>query len=100
MKLTYSICQDLIKRGRGNTKKLSHNTYLIKQDDTFIVTLHANMILRINPDKVEHFNGGWNSKTTKDRLNEFGHLNIFQKKYVWYSGDKVEFVNGVAVYYA
>lgn len=104
MKLTYSICQDLIKKGRSNSKKIANNTYLHKTQnmnmDYFYVQLHGNTILKIYQTHVEHFHCGWMTLTTKDRLNEFGHLNIFQKKFIWYTGDKVEFVNGAAVYYA
>ncbi len=103
MKLTYSICQDLIKKGRNGSKKLANNTYLAKssnENDYFYVQLHGNTILKIYQTHVEHFNCGWTTPTTKARLNEFGHLNIFQKKFIWYSADGVEFVNGAAVFYA
>lgn len=103
MKLTYSICQDLIKKGRNGSKKLANNTYLLQDDSEtpkFFVQLHGNTILVIYPEKVQHFHAGWMTKTTKERLNEFGHLNIFQKKGIWYTTDKVEFSSGVAVYYA
>jgi hypothetical protein len=103
MKLTYSICQDLIKKGRNGSKKLDHNTYLLQDDSEtpkFYVQLHGNTILVIYPEKVQHFDCGWQTVTTKDRLNKFGHLKIFQKKGVWYTSEKVEFQSGAAVYYA
>lgn len=98
--LTYNECQEKIKRGRNGTKKLGNNTYLhkmldgsfgVKLHDTFVVIIHANGNYTLN-------SGGWETVTTKKRINEYGPVNIYQRQGIWYlSNSSVEFYDGMVL---
>jgi hypothetical protein len=54
------------------------------------VYLHGNLIAEIGPTYIELFDGGWQSNTTKSRLNAIlrehgiGNEGVFQKKGEWF----------------
>ena len=86
------------------------NTTVITEDDISTVMLHGNHIATYYHDTKELalFDGGWQSNTTKSRLNalcaEFATgFGVFQKNFNWFisdfSGDKKEFFDGVIVDY-
>jgi hypothetical protein len=57
--------------------------------------LHNNLIAVVDKDTVQVYDGGWQSNTTKSRLNALingltqGHINhVYQDKFVWYVDDK------------
>ena len=61
------------------------------------VYLHKNLIATISKDEVEIYDGGWQSNTTKSRLNAIikglcdgYNQGIYQHKYVWYIHDDNE----------
>lgn len=66
-----------------------YNTYIIKIDPTDIITVNS---------------GGWDTKTTKERLNHFlscRNVHITQKKYKWTihgSNDSLDYVDGMQVF--
>lgn len=72
-----------------------------------VVKLHGNHIATITNDALVLFDGGWQSNTTKSRLNalinEFtdGRQNgVFQKNWSWFvtsAGATSDFVNGVSL---
>ena len=76
----------------------------IQENDTSKVYLHGNHIATIGDNFMEIFDGGWQSNTTKSRLNslinEFCNSRtdgIFQKDFQWYIRDNnvtQDFVNG------
>ena len=80
------------------------NTEVRTEDGISEVRLHGNLIAKIGDDFVQVFDGGWQSVTTKSRLNAiidefcFAYTDgIFQKDFAWYVRDnKVvhDFVNG------
>ena len=58
------------------------------------VYLHKNLIATISKDEVEIYDGGWQSVTTKSRLNAIinglcdgYNQSVYQKKHVWYIQD-------------
>ena len=75
-----------------------------EEDNISIVRLHGNKIATVGDDYVEIFDGGYQSVTTKSRLNalinEFCNAftdGIFQKNYQWFVKDNniiKEFTNG------
>ena len=75
-----------------------------EEDNVSIVRLHGNHIATVGDDYVEIFDGGYQSNTTKSRLNalitEFCNAvtdGVFQKDYQWYVKDNnvtKEFTNG------
>ncbi|MFZ9728675.1 MAG: hypothetical protein ACO3CD_06640 [Candidatus Nanopelagicaceae bacterium] len=80
------------------------NTSVTTEGGVSVVRLHGNKIAEVGDDFVRVFDGGWQSVTTKSRLNaiinEFCNAytdGVFQKQFEWFIRDnKVihEFVNG------
>ena len=66
------------------------NTQVIACSNVSDVYLHGNLIARIGETWIELFDGGWQSVTTKSRLNailsEHGLKNegVYQKAYKWF----------------
>ena len=59
------------------------------------VYLHGNLIAVVDKDTVQVYDGGWQSVTTKSRLNALingltaGHINhVYQQDFHWYVSDK------------
>ena len=86
------------------------NTTVITEDNISTVMLHGNHIATYYHDTKELalFDGGWQSNTTKSRLNalcaEFAMgFGVFQKNWEWFvsdfSNDKKEFADGITVNY-
>ncbi len=68
------------------------------------VYLHGNKIAEIGDNFIQLFDGGWQSKTTKSRLNAIlsengaGNEYIYQKNHQWfisYDGKEEEFESGI-----
>ena len=89
---------------KSNANWKLKNTTVTTTDGVSEVRLHGNLIAKVGDDFVTVFDGGWQSTTTKSRLNaiidEFCNAftdGIFQKDFAWYVRDnKVvsDFVNG------
>ena len=89
---------------KNNTDWRMSNTEVSNNDGVSTVYLHGNKIAEIGDDFVTVFDGGWQSNTTKSRLNaiinEFCNAftdGIFQQNFAWYIRDnKVvhDFTNG------
>ena len=89
---------------KNNTDWRSANTRVENNDGVSTVYLHNNKIAEVGDDFVRVFDGGWQSVTTKSRLNaiinEFCNAftdGIFQQDFAWYIRDnKVvhDFTNG------
>ena len=89
---------------KNNTNWSKANTSVMNDGGVSVVYLHGNKIAEVGDDFVRVFDGGWQSNTTKSRLNaiinEFCNVftdGIFQKDFAWYVRDnKVthDFVNG------
>ena len=100
------IESQMIQAIQNNKTWSSTNTSVqfIEENETSKVYLHGNHIATVGDDFVTIFDGGWQSNTTKSRLNaiinEFCNAftdGVFQKNYQWFVRDnKVtkEFVNG------
>jgi len=96
---------------RGQRNWAGSNTTVFTTDNGLesTVYLHGNHIATYFHDerKLQIFDGGWQSVTTKSRLNalldEFApSMGIFQKDWVWYlsdrlSGSVVPFISGMTV---
>jgi hypothetical protein len=91
--------------GGKEMKKLGNNTIVHKIDEKTIgVKYHRTDIIKIDQDNTVILNtNGWETTTTKDRLNQFLRCrgyHIFQKKGIWYlSGkeDTFKYEDGVRI---
>jgi len=80
------------------------NTQVVTYSDCSDVYLHGNLIARIGETWIELFDGGWQSNTTKSRLNAilgaFGCPGeyVFSKNFQWfvnYNGAPIPFFSGM-----
>lgn len=80
------------------------NTEVIACTNVSDVYLHGNLIARIGETWIQIFDGGWQTNTTKSRLNAilsaFGMPGegIFQKNFNWfvnYNGSPIPFFSGM-----
>ena len=78
----------------------SGNTQVVTNDGVSTVYLHGNKIAMIDDTSMTIFDGGWQSNTTKSRLNalcsEFciAGEGVFQKDFLWYVRKFVGAING------
>jgi len=63
-------------------------TYFDKDTKTTYLFLHENLIAKKENGKLFITNAGWQSNTTKERLNAIDGVSIYQKNWVWYLNDK------------
>jgi len=68
----------------------SGNTTVTHEDGVAIVTLHGNKIAEVGDNFVRLFDGGWQSNTTKSRLNAILQVHgikgecVFQRNWNWF----------------
>ena len=68
----------------------SANTAVVNEDGVSKVLLHGNKIAEVGDSFIRLFDGGWQSTTTKSRLNAILSVHglpgegIFQKKFEWF----------------
>ena len=94
--LMRKIEQQMLTAIRNNDNWQSANTsvHYNEENDVSIVRLHGNKIAEVGDDFVQIFDGGWQTNTTKSRLNviinEFCNAltdGVFQSDFQWYIRD-------------
>jgi len=82
----------------------SGNTQVVTISDVSFVYLHGNHIASVGNDFIQLFDGGWQSVTTKSRLNAilavhgFPGEKVFAKNFNWFVnqvGGTISFLNGM-----
>ncbi len=80
------------------------NTSVHHHEGVAVVRLHGNKIAEVGDDFITLFDGGWQTTTTKSRLNALMHEfcspgeYVFQKAYQWFikaNGVTVPFQSGM-----
>ena len=66
-----------------------HATTIFTDDNITYVVYHKTAVVKYTNDKIVLNSGGWETKTTKDRMNATAYENnlpyrIYQKDFVWY----------------
>jgi hypothetical protein len=89
------------KRNKDN-RKIGNNTYAeILHDDTVAIKLHNTYVVKINPNGTYTLNsGGWQTVTTKDRINQYSPVRVYQRKFEWFvtiNGKEYPFIDGMVV---
>jgi hypothetical protein len=104
------IEQQMINAIKSETDWKSGNTKVVNffnDGDKCVVSsvfLHGNKIAEVTDHDMTIFDGGWQTNTTKSRLNalcdEFciAGEGVFQKNFLWYVNKFVGCVNGQKVY--
>lgn len=79
-------------KGR-KSRKLENNTYVEVIDENSIgVRLHQTYVVTYLSDGLVVLSlGGWNTMTTKDRINKYSNLGIYQRKRRWFVGQEIAF---------
>jgi hypothetical protein len=77
---------------------------MLLEDGNIGIKLHNTIVVIIEPDDSFTLqSGGWQTPTTKDRMNNFmpgGHLGIHQEKSIWYftsGGGRVAYADGMRI---
>lgn len=93
-----------VKNGKSKAKRIENNTYeIINDDGSRAIRLHdTDIITFTNKGTIILSSGGWQTKTTKDRLNKYlpDNIRINQKNYNWtvnIHGVKQEFTEGMEI---
>lgn len=77
-----------IKTGKSTLTKLAGNTYsYYDNNNVYTIKYHNTDIVKMVDDKITINNGGYYTKTTKERLNTFlfrYDYYIYQKDFQWY----------------
>ena len=101
MRKIETLMNDAIKNGDDWSLD---NTRVEHIGDAAYVYLHGNLISKVGDEFIELFDGGWQSNTTKSRLNailsEYGMEGerVFQRNYQWfvnYNGSPIPFFSGM-----
>ena len=67
----------------------NHATVILTVDDVTSVIYHETQVVRFNYDHIILNSGGWQTPTTKTRMNQASNqfnlgFNVFQKRGKWY----------------
>jgi hypothetical protein len=86
------------KRNKGE-RKLGNNTYgYIEHDGTVAIELHGTKVVRFFTNGLVQLNsGGWQTSTTKKRINKYSPVRVYQKNFTWYLNDGTLFEDGMIV---
>ncbi len=98
--MTHSEAVKMV-RGKTNkdTRKVGNNTYAeILVDGSVGIALHGTTVVCIHPDNSATLNtGGWHTSTTKDRMNKYSPVRVYQRKGQWYLESGLEYEDGMIV---
>jgi len=86
--LTYTEAKELLNtaRNKANGKPIANNTRLFDRGEYIAVRLHSTDVLNIYPNgKYKVYTGGYYSTTTKERINRFSPVRVYQQSWAWYT---------------
>lgn len=89
VKMDYAYLKEWM--GNRPTKKVAHNTYAQRDGDVIHITYHMNEIATLSSETLWISNCGWQTLTTKERLNWFTRphgFSIWQENNNWFVGSQ------------
>lgn len=101
--------ETLMNKAIANQRNWSQdNTVVVAntEEDRVEVYLHNNLIAELGDNYITLYDGGWQTNTTKSRLNAIlskngvGNEHVFQRDYQWfisYDGKVEEFHSGITL---
>jgi len=101
--MTHSEAVTMVRGKRNaNRRKVGNNTYAeILHDNSVGIMLHSTYVVKIHPDDTYTLQtGGWQTVTTKDRINQYSPVRVYQRKYEWFvkvNGREYPFMEGMVV---
>jgi hypothetical protein len=74
------------KLGSRDSRKVGNNTYLERLDDETIgLRLHSTYVVKFHSDEsVTLDSGGWQTVTTKERMNWVDNVRVYSDDFTWY----------------
>lgn len=103
IKMTHSEAVRMV-RGKTNrdSRKVGNNTYAeILHDGSVGIMLHSTYVVKIHEDNTYTLNsGGWQTLTTKDRINQYSPRYVYQKNFEWFvkiNDKSYPFMDGMVV---
>jgi hypothetical protein len=86
------------KRNRGQ-RKIGNNTYAyIEHDGSVAIELHGTKVVTIYPNGLYKLNsGGYQTHTTKKRINQYSPVRVYQKNFEWFLSDGTPFEDNILV---
>lgn len=82
------VTQKAVQSFRNNVNFKQGNTKVERLGNETRLYLHNNLIAKRNPKGLFITNAGWQSNTTKERLNALPNVSIQQKNWQWYLNGK------------
>tara|TARA_R100001510_G_C7528192_1_gene120757 strand:+ start:316 stop:606 length:291 start_codon:yes stop_codon:yes gene_type:complete len=80
-KITRDSVNAFLNRQTFNRQNMAVTSF----DDSFYLKLHGNTIAVLHGDGTLMItDAGWQTNTTKERLNGLPNVNIHQKNFIWY----------------
>lgn len=100
--LTYQAAEERLNRPRPKDSKIiGNNTVLHRVGDDIAIRFHNTDVVTISPQNIYTLNnGGYRTPSTKNRINEYAPVIVWQRDFRWYVhtlGGQVDFYNGMQV---
>lgn len=101
--MTHAEAVSMVRGKRNsNRRKIGNNTYAeILHDNSVGIMLHSTYVVKIHPDNTYTLQtGGWQTVTTKDRINQYSPVRVYQRNYEWFvkiNGKEYPFMEGMVV---
>ena len=95
-KIEHAMCDAI--QGKRDWQRANTKVRYVPEIDTTHVYLHGNLIATINRDKIRFMHAGWQTHTTKSRLNAIARctkaMGVFQHKGGWFYDNATPFFGG------
>lgn len=94
---------EVVRLINGKTKrterKLGNNTYgYIMYDGSVVVELHGTKVVTFYANGLVKLNsGGYQTHTTKKRINQYSPVSVYQKDFKWFLRDGTPFEDNMLV---
>lgn len=82
--MNYQTANEKLVGRNKDSKKLANNTYLVRNGEDIAIRLHSTNVVTYKQDGSIVLNsGGWKTSTTKDRINNYSPIRIWQHRGIW-----------------
>jgi len=94
--MTYKEAVMMVVKGKtsASRRKIGNNTYatILPGSGSVVIRLHETIVVTIYPDDAVKVNsGGYRTSTTKNRINKYSPVKVYQKNHQWYFDDGRKF---------
>ena len=84
----------------------THKTNILQLEGMTSIVYHSTAVVQFNSDKIILNSGGWDTRTTKSRMNQASNqyglgYEVYQVDYSWYVdylGETIPFEDGMILY--